>query len=403
MGTELNALRERRQVKSAVGTRRWPKLESAALLGWRILTNEKGRNALATGGIFIAVLMIFLQLGFYFCVPKGGMLIYDHLRFDLLMTSSAYVFQGQSAEFPRRRLYQALSMPDVESVSPFYQGEAQWLNQSQGLRRDVFVMGFKLADGSFSAHDIERQLAVLQRPDVVLVDSLTLPMYGPKTAGRLIEIGDRTVEIGGQYQLGTGFVGLGAVVVSDLNFIRIFPSRSLGAVNLGLLKLKPGSNPNAVAARLRALLPADTQIFTRPEIEAHEVAYWERRTSTGLIFGFGVIVSIIVGVVILYQTLATQVTRQLPQYATLKAMGYTDAYLRGVTVMLAMITATIAFAAALAAAMVLYDNVRTMARLPIEMTGTRVIAVLAMTLIMATGSALAAARRLRRADPADLF
>jgi putative ABC transport system permease protein len=403
MGTELNALRERLQVKAAVGTRHWPKLESAALLGWRLLTNEKGRNALATGGIFIAVLMIFLQLGFYFCAPKGGMLIYDNLRFDLMMTSSAYVFQGQSAEFPRRRLYQALSMPEVESVSPFYQGEAQWLNQAQGRRRDVFVMGFKLADGIFSAQDIERQLAVLQRPDVVLVDSLTLPMYGPKTAGRLIEIGDRTVEIGGQYQLGTGFVGLGAVVVSDVNFIRIFPNRSLGAVNLGLLKLKPGSNPAAVAARIQALLPADTQIFTRPEIEAREVEYWERRTSTGLIFGFGVIVSIIVGVVILYQTLATQVTRQLPQYATLKAMGYTDAYLRGVIVMLAMITATIAFAAALAAAMVLYSKIRTMARLPIEMTLTRVITVLAMSLIMAAGSALGAARRLRLADPADLF
>jgi putative ABC transport system permease protein len=373
------------------------------LVAWRILIHEKARSALATGGIFIAVLMIFLQLGFYFCAPKGGMLIYDRLRFDLLMTSSAYVSQRQSFDFPRRRLYQALSLPEVESVSPFYQDEAQWLNEAGGVRRDIFVMGFKLADESFAVRDIEGQREILERPDTILVDSLTLPMYGPQTRGRLVEIGDRTVEIGGQYLLGTGFLGLGAVVASDMNFIRIFPNRSFGAVNLGLLKLKPGSDPAQVAALLRLLLPADTEVFTRPEIEAREVAYWERRTATGLIFGFGVVVSIVVGTVILYQILATQVTRHLPQYATLKAIGYTDDYLRRVVVAQAMITASIAFVPALAAAVVIYGQVRAMARLPIEMTGARVIVVLAIALAMSAATAILAVRRVHRADPADLF
>src|SRR3954469_2571032 len=146
------------------------------LVVWRILTHEKGGNMLATGGIFIAVLMIFLQLGFYFCVPRSGMLIYNHLRFDLLLTSSAYVAQVQSYSFPRRRLYQALLLPEIESGASFYQGETSWLNEAGRVRRDVFVMGFKLEDESFAVEDIERQLDVLQRPDTVLVDTLTLPM-----------------------------------------------------------------------------------------------------------------------------------------------------------------------------------------------------------------------------------
>jgi putative ABC transport system permease protein len=373
------------------------------LVVWRILTHEKRGNMLAMGGIFIAVLMIFLQLGFYFCVPRSGMLIYNHLRFDLLLTSSAYVAQVQSYSFPRRRLYQALSLPEVESAASFYQGEAPWLNEAAGVRRDVFVMGFKLEDEIFTVDDIERQLDVLQRPDTVLVDTLTLPMYGPQTRGRLVEIGNRTVEIGGQYLLGTGAVGLGAVVASDLNFIRIFPNRSVGVINLGLLKMKAGTNPDQVAAQLRALLPADTKVFTRPEIEAHEVAYWETRTSTGIVFGFGVIVSIVAGTVIMFQTLATQVTRQLPQYATLKAIGYTDGYIRRIVVALAAITASIAFVPALGIALVIYDKVRTMARLPIEMTGARVVAVLAIVLTMSAASALLAVRKVRQVDPADLF
>jgi putative ABC transport system permease protein len=374
-----------------------------ALVAWRMLTHEKGRNILAVGGIFIAVLMIFLQLGFYNCVPKAGLLTYNGLRFDLLLTSSSYVSQVQSYDFPRARLYQALSLPEVETASPFYQGEASWLTEPGGVRRDLFVMGFRLADRSMIVEDIERQLDVLARPDTLLVDTQTLPVYGPRTPGRTVELRERTVQIGGQYALGTGFLGLGAVVVSDVNFIRIFPRRSLAAVNLGLVRLKPGSDPDQVAARLRALLPPDTRVFTRPDIEAHEIAYWQTKAPTGVIFGFGVIISIVAGTIILYGTLATQVTRQLPQYATLKAMGHSDGALRSIVVALALITSGIAYIPAVGAALMIYDRLRIIARLPIDMTATRILGVLTITLVMAAGSALLAVGKAIRTDPADLF
>jgi putative ABC transport system permease protein len=373
------------------------------LVAWRILTHEKGRSALATGGIFIALLMIFLQLGFYSSVPKGGMLMYDAMRFDLLLTSSAYVFQGESFEFPRRRLYQAWTQPEVVSAVPVYQGEASWLNEAKGLRRDLFIMAFKPADRIFAVPDIERQLDSLQHADTVLVDSQTLPAYGPQTVGRRVEIAERTVEIAGNYRLGTGFVGLGALVMSDLNFLRLFPERPLGAVNLGLLRLRAGSDPDLVAGRLRASLPDDTRVFTRAEIGEHEEAYWQRRTATGLVFGFGVIVSIVVGIVILYQTLSTQIARQLSQYATLKAIGYTDGYLGRIVVSLAVVWAGLAFIPALAATIMISHKAREMSRLPIEVTGWRVAAVLLIALTMSAASALVAVHRVRRADPADVF
>src|SRR3984893_12547681 len=134
-------------------------------VAWRMLAHEKGRNTLAVGGIFIAVLMIFLQLGVYNCVPTAGMLTYNGLRFDILLTSSSYVSQVQSYDFPRARLYQALSLPEVKSASPFYLGEASWLSDPGGIRRDIFVMAFRLADRSMIVEDIERQLDVLKQPD----------------------------------------------------------------------------------------------------------------------------------------------------------------------------------------------------------------------------------------------
>ena len=315
-----------------------------------MFVHEKGRNLLAMVGIFIAILMIFLQLGFYSSVPKASLLVYNHLRFDLLMASSSYVVQSLPFDFPRQRLYQAWSLPQVATVAPLYQGQAWWFSPEDGIRREIFVMGFRPGDPVWALPEIERQLDILQRPDTVLVDTGTKALFGPLTAGRMIELAGRKTEIGGHFVLGVGFVGLGDVVASDINFVRIFPYRSLATVNLGLIRLKPGSNPDDVATRIREMLPADTKVFTRAELDAHEVEQWQRRTATGIVFGFGVIISIVVGIVIIYQTLATQVTRQLPQYATLKAMGYDDAHLQRIVVVLSTIMAGIAFAPAFAGA-----------------------------------------------------
>ncbi len=373
------------------------------LVAWRLLTYDKGRSALAIAGIFVAVLMIFLQLGFYASVPEGGMLVYDKMRFDLMLTSSAYYFQGQSFDLPRARLYQATALPEVASVAPVYQGEGEWLNPVTGLRRAMFVMAFNLGDRVFDAPDIDRQRAVLERPDTVLIDRATRPMFGPFTTGSHVELDEHDVEIVGAYGLGTGFAGLGVVATSDLNFIRIFPARSLSEVNLGLVRLQPGSDPDRVARQLRELLPPDTSVLTRAELANREVVHWVSATSTGLVFGFGAVISVVVGAVILYQILATQIRRQLPQYAALKAIGYRDRYLGVVVMILALIMAIIAYVPAVAAALVIYRIVRDMTFLPLAMTGGRLAAVLFIALEMSVGSALVSLRVLRRADPVDLF
>jgi putative ABC transport system permease protein len=184
----------------------------STFVAWRMLVHEKGRNLLAMAGIFIAVLMIFLQLGFYSSVPRGGLQVYNHLRFDILMTSSAYVVQTLPFDFPRQRLYQALSVPQVETVAPLYQGVPSWLSPEDGVRREIFLMGFRPGDPVFAVPEIERQVDVLRRPDTVLVDTGSKPVFGPLTTGRFVEIANRRIEIGGHYDLGVGFVGLGALV-----------------------------------------------------------------------------------------------------------------------------------------------------------------------------------------------
>ena len=270
-------------------------------LAWRILTHDKGRTALALVGIFMAILLVFIQLGLFFAVPQGGMLLYDNMRFDLLLVSNHYEYQAQPGAFPLSRLAAARGSPDVAGATPLYFGAAKWKNGSGGAWPDLFVIGFDPASNVFTPDSINAQQDVLSRPDTILVDGATRPIFGPLDTGRIAEIGDRSETIGGRYALGTGFMGLGVALVSEANFARLLPRRGLGLVNLGAIRLKPGVDPDHAAAELQKLTGADTQLFTRVRLTKHEAAYWTTRTSVGLIFGSGLLISIVVGIMVVYQ------------------------------------------------------------------------------------------------------
>ena len=113
---------------------------------------------------------------------------------------------------------------------------AKWKGGQGGAWPDIFVIGFDPANHVFLPDSIDRQRSVLARPDTILVDSATRPIFGPLTPGRVVDIGDRALTIGGQYVLGTGFMGLGVALASEPNFARLFPGRGLGQVNLGPIR-----------------------------------------------------------------------------------------------------------------------------------------------------------------------
>ena len=372
-------------------------------VAWHILTHQKGRTALAVGGIFIAILLIFVELGFFIAVPQGGMLVYDHMRFDLLLTSNRYIDQAQSWQFPRARLTTAAAVAGVAQAGAVYLGDSKWQDPTGVLRLDITMVGSDPRAGIFAVPDVESRRAALEHPDTVLVDSQTRPIFGPLATGRAIDLDGHRVTIGGRYVLGTGFLGLGVALASEDNFFRIFPARPRDTVNLGLVTLKPGADLEQVATALRATLPADMRVFTRAGLTAHEVAFWTTKTGTGLIFGSGLVVAFVVGIMVLYQTLATQIARQLPQFAMLKAIGHGNRALDGIVLAEALLMTIAAFLPALAIAIGLYAVIRSKTLLPVTMSPAALAAVFAATLLMSAISAFLSLARLRRADPAEIF
>jgi putative ABC transport system permease protein len=365
--------------------------------------HEKGRAALAIAGVFIAILLVFVELGFFIAVPRGGMLVYDHLRFDLLLCSKGYAFQAEPGQFPRARLTEAAKIAGVAQATPLYFAGAKWQEPRGGYRLDAFLIGFDPAAHPFVVPDIERQGAILARPDTILVDGASRSIFGPLTAGTSVLLDNRKMTIGGDYTLGTGFLGMAVAVMDEANFFRLFAPRPVDTVNLGLITLTSGAAPQKTAEALAKALPDDVQVFTRSALAEHEDRYWTTRTSVGLIFGSGLIISFIVGIMVLYQTLATQIARHLPEFATLKAIGYTDAYLGAVVMVQAAMIVLVAFAPAAVAAVAIYAQIRGATLLPVDLTAPHLVAVLGAALLMSTASAFLSLSNLRRADPADVF
>jgi putative ABC transport system permease protein len=373
------------------------------LFAWQGLVHNKPRAVITVASISLSIILIFVQLGLYDAVFRTATLVQDRMDFDLVLLSPSYQYVVKPGSFPRRRLIQARAVPGVESAAPLYVGIQPWSNEATHRRWRIFIMAVNPQDRVFLVPEIEAQLPALQRADTILVDRETRPEFGAHEVGQTTELGTRQVAVVGNYTLGTGFLSNGALVTSDQNFSRLFDGYPLENVNVGLVRVTPGAVPEEVARRLRETLPPDVRILTRAELNAQEKQYWATQTSVGLIFGFGTAVAILVGIVILYQVLATDLRYHLPEYATLKAMGYQDRTLSRMVLHKVCLLSLLAYVPALPLALGVYAITRATAKLPTYMTGTRVVAVLALTLLMGSLSGFLAMRKLRTANPADLY
>jgi putative ABC transport system permease protein len=222
--------------------------------------------------------------------------------------------------------------------------------------------------------------------------------------GRVVaEVNDRRIGVVGLFHLGTSFGISGSLVTSDLNFRRLFPARRPGLVDLGLIELRAGVDPEQARRKLETALERDVQILTRRGFVAREVRYWGSTTPIGYVFGFGALMGLMVGGVVVYQILFADVSEHLAEYATLKAMGYTNRALSLLVLQEAAILAALGFAPGLSIAILLYRVTAQATRLPLAMTPARALAVMLLTFAMCAAAALVALRKVRSASPAEIF
>ena len=378
-------------------------------LAWLLLSRQPVRLLIALAGISFAGILMFMQLGFRDGLFDASVTIHRLFDADLVLMSPRSMSSISMAGFPERRLIQTMAEPEVESVSPVHWNFVLWRNPETRSTRSLLALGFEPDDALFVDSMLADQSASLRQKGRVLFDSRSRPEFGPVAerfnAGQVVEseVAGQRVRVSGLVELGPSFGADGNLITSRETFRSLLPSTARGSIELGLIRLRDGADPDAVAERLRAWLPNDVSVFSKKAFIEFEKNYWRSSTAIGFIFSLGAAMGFVVGCVIVYQILYGDVSDHLPEYATLMAMGYPLRDLLAVVVREGLMLALVGYVPAYAAGEGLYALIRGSTQLPVGMSLQRAVLVFSMILVMCLGSALVAMRKLADADPAEIF
>jgi putative ABC transport system permease protein len=384
-------------------------------IAWLQLKYERNRLLVGIAGISFAVVLMFMQLGFRSALFDSAVRLHTSLQGDIFLISPRSTSLIAMLSFSSRRLYQTLAFPEVEFVTPIYLGFAQWKNPQNPIYwRNIHVIGFEIKYPVFDLVGLQLYQQKLQTSDVVLFDRNSRPEFGEvaqlfhqyglvQTEIDNRATGIRAISTIGLFELGTSFGVDGNLMTSDVNFFRIFSQRQSSEIDLGMIKVKPGINIDLLKRKIQNYLPDDVRVFSKLELIEFEKAYWMNSTAIGFIFDLGVGMGLIVGIVFVYQILYTNVSDNLSEYATLKAIGYSQGYLVKHILKQALILASFGYIPGLFIASILYKIAREATLLPIKMESTRSGLILILTFIMCFISGAIALNKLRAVDPADIF
>ncbi|MEY3222546.1 MAG: hypothetical protein RLZZ203_1402 [Cyanobacteriota bacterium] len=384
-------------------------------LAWLQLVKQKVRFFVALAGIaFVAVLM-FMQIGFQDALYASATQVHKHLKGDLFLISSQYKSLTSTQSFPRSRLYQILGFNGIKSVEPLYVQFAKLKNPVNGRKYPIYVLGFEPVKSIFRLPEVEQNFQLLKIPDQVFFDRAARPEFGPiaeyfqKKQPITIEIFSYLgtigykVKVSGLFTLGPSFGVDGNLIVSSSTFLKIFPERRANELDIGSIHLQPNVNPQTILATLSANLPDDVTVMTRQEFIEFEKNYWTLRTPIGFVFNLMVIMGFVVGVIVVYQILYSNISTHFVQFATLKAMGFRNKYLLNVVFQQAVILAILGYIPGFAISLGLYDLAKDATKLPIVMDLSKGLLVFSSVIFMCLTSGFFSTNKLRKVDPAEIF
>ncbi|NJM96538.1 MAG: FtsX-like permease family protein [Phormidesmis sp. RL_2_1] len=383
-------------------------------LAWLNLTHDRKRFATSLAGVAFAVMLMFIFTGFMNALYDSQIQLLTKLNGEVIVVNRLKSNMFVPRSFARRRLYQIRAFDGVADAYPFYLSEGNWKNPLSKKSFSVRTLAFSLGDPVLTMPEINRQLAALQLPNTALMDSRARPEIGPTEAGIVSELADQTLHIVGSFELGTDFAaGNGNLVMSDVNFLRYFANRgpeeeprSFATVDLGIVKLEPGADIAKTVAALQAALPEDVSVLPKDGptgFVMRERLYWQDNTSIGFVFSLLTSMSFVVGIILVYQILYTDVADHWAEYATLKAMGYTNYYLLTVVLQEALFLSLLGFIPGFLISNLLYAGAANATGLFFQMTTQRALNLFVATFMMCIVSGAIAVRKVQATDPAEVF
>ncbi|WP_431299043.1 FtsX-like permease family protein [Tabrizicola sp. BL-A-41-H6] len=377
-------------------------------IGWLQLTHNPMRFAAALIGVAFANVLVFVQLGIMTSMGTATLRPYTFFAADVMISAADANALTDGGNVARQWMLQALADPDVVDGMGLFIGNVPWDRGDADISLTTF--GVDPAKPDLVAPVIATDLSLLEVQDAAIIDRLARGMKRDETAAirpqspLSFESQGRTLTAYSTFAGGGGFGGDGYMMVSDQTFLSLFPARRSTAPDHILLRLRPGADVAAVVPRLRKLV-SDPALRIRSYADAaqEELTYQQTKRPTGIIFGFGVLIGVLVGLVIVYQVLSTDVADHLREYATFKAMGYGQRFFMGIVLEEALILGILGFLPGFAVGATILTVMGKVTTLPLAVTPSMAVIVFVGTVVFSTLSGAIATRRLAAADPADLF
>jgi putative ABC transport system permease protein len=377
-------------------------------IGWLQLTHSRPRFAAALAGVAFANVLVFVQLGIMNSMSTATLKPYEFFTADIMISAGDANSMTEGGNVARQWLLQALADADVEAGTGLFIGNVSWQRADKTLGLTTY--GVDPTQNRFLSPDIATKSAVLQLQGAGLIDRFSRGLPREEAASirpqtpLSFEVSGNTLTLYDTFAGGGGFGGDGYMMVSDQTFLTLFGARSSSAPDHILLKTRPGADPEQVAVRLRTLISDKTlRIRSYANAGLEDLSYQQTKRPTGIIFGFGVIIGILVGLVIVYQVLSTDVSDHMREYATFKAMGYSHLFFLGIVIEEAVILAVFGFVPGFAVGTGILTGMAAATTLPLKMTLGMAVSVFVGTIVACALSGTIATRRLAAADPAELF
>lgn len=380
-------------------------------LAWKNLTEHKLRLVASVAGIAFATTLMFMENGFRKAILDSMVNIIERIDGQVVLVSRTLYTLSVPFAFPMERVVQARGVEGVAWSGPLYTltRSSYWRNPTTGAEERICVVGYAPEDDLLDIPELKAARHLWSRPNTAMADARSrYERFGEFAPGQVSELGGKRFEVVGTFSLGINVQSNGNMVVSDRNMMAAFPeldgpSLMDRKVHVGVIRTEPDADPRRVRDALAATLPPDVRALTLDDFIARERDFWDRVAPIGTVFYIGVVMGMIVGSVICYQVLYSDISDRLPQFATLKAMGHSNFALYRVVLAQALYLALLGYAAGLIVSHFLFQWVYRMTGLPMDVARNNPYSILLLTVLMCLGAGAYAARRLISADPAQLF
>jgi putative ABC transport system permease protein len=369
-------------------------------LAWRNLVHDRARFVVTLVGIVFSVVLMAVQSGLLLGFAGTAEALVTHAGADFWVMSRGTSNVDQSVIMFDRRRFKALEIPGVAAVDKYLVHFADW-RRPDGRSEIIIVIGFDLDRAVGRPWNVVAgSIEDLRRPNSVIIDRLYADKLGVTALGQTVEIHGVSAHV-------VGFTdGIRAFTQSPYVFTSYDNALAYGDVppdqtNYLLVRLKPGADRDEVARRLRQALPM-ADVHTSAKFASMTARYWLLTTGAGVALVAGALLGLIVGVIIVAQTLYAATVERLSEYATLRAIGASNGYLGAIVLKQSLIAGALGCCIGLVLDAVLVraaaeSNVSLVLPWPLAA------AIALTTLVMCAGASAVAIDKIRRAEPTMVF